>query len=55
MSHEEHSWQADSPESCEINSSGPIPEDQQRELHARYLEQQRRMSCPGCGEGVEVY
>lgn len=25
------------------------------ELHARYLEQQRRMLCPGCGEGHEFF
>jgi len=55
VSYEEHSWQVDSPEDCDSNSSVAFSEDQQRELHARYLEQQQRMSCPGCGEGVEVY
>ncbi|WP_425399079.1 hypothetical protein [Aeoliella sp.] len=27
----------------------------QEELLARYIEQQRRLSCPGCGEGQETY
>lgn len=27
----------------------------QEEMHARYLEQLRRMSCPGCGEEPHVF
>ena len=27
----------------------------EEELRARYVEQQRRMSCPGCGESFEPF
>ena len=27
----------------------------QEDLQARYHEQQRRMSCPGCGEAFELF
>lgn len=36
----------------------PVSDDQtadQDELYTRYLEQQRRLSCPGCGEGQQYY
>ncbi len=29
------------------------PAPSQEELHERYLEQLRRLSCPGCGESGE--
>ncbi|TWU29499.1 hypothetical protein Pla144_02770 [Bythopirellula polymerisocia] len=33
----------------------PAREHTQDELQARYLEQQRRMQCHGCGESIEIY
>lgn len=27
----------------------------QEELQERYIEQQRRMSCPGCGEAQQIF
>jgi hypothetical protein len=40
--------------------SQPADAEQKRELtqedlHRLYIEQQRRMLCPGCGEGFEVF
>ncbi|QDV73210.1 hypothetical protein [Botrimarina mediterranea] len=30
-------------------------EQQQAKLYAAYVEQQRRMQCPGCGEDSQIY
>jgi len=53
MSDQELSLQTEVPSDGESHEEA---QDEQRcELYARYLEQQRRMRCLGCGEGVEVY
>ena len=31
------------------------PQPTEEELRQLYIEQQRRMSCPGCGEDFEVF
>lgn len=31
------------------------PDEQQQELQRLYNEQQQRLSCPGCGEGHQVF
>jgi hypothetical protein len=33
-------------------AASPLSQD---EIYRRYLEQQRRMSCPGCGESLEFF
>ncbi|WP_442483353.1 hypothetical protein [Aeoliella sp. SH292] len=41
---------------CQLPRTPASQQDlSEEELRARYLEQQRRMSCPGCGESFELF
>jgi len=53
MSDQELSLQTEVPSDSESHEVSQ--DEQQCELYARYLEQQRRMSCLGCGESSEVF
>jgi hypothetical protein len=41
-------------ESPQAERSSDLPEEEE-EMRASYLEQQRRMSCPDCGEAHETF
>ena len=43
-------------ESNQANDPNQVrDEDQQEQWRKAYLQQQRRMHCPGCGDGDEVF
>ena len=44
--------QADAPE---VGAPQAGDEQNQTELYAAYILQQKRMRCPGCGEGDEIF
>ncbi len=40
---------------CSESRESQPATDEGAELYARYLEQQRRLHCPSCGESAEVF
>lgn len=40
---------------CPLGQDASTAAQTDDELHALYVQQQQRMSCPGCGEGHQIF